>query len=207
LLSKSPQFAKKIEKNLSYAGLNSELRIISSLILRASRSMAPACFVTAIRSFAQQTGPALRQTSMNQFRRVPNRQSGFVLNLDAVRMTHPLRNHQPVDAIRRQILHVAIEQACAFAVQDPENAISIPNLRPLPQSVVCQRRRKRAADRDGLLAFSGSERQRRSLLDGYMEDLATDRIYRLMIAQRVRHSDSVEIQDESGLPISATRRN
>ena len=26
-----------------------------------------------------------------------------------------------------------------------------------------------------------------SLLDGYMEDLATDRIYRLMIAQRMRH--------------------
>ena len=26
-----------------------------------------------------------------------------------------------------------------------------------------------------------------SLLDGYMEDLATDRIYRLMIAQRVMH--------------------
>nr|MDP9107038.1 hypothetical protein [Candidatus Eremiobacteraeota bacterium] len=26
-----------------------------------------------------------------------------------------------------------------------------------------------------------------SLLDGYMEDLATDRIYRLMIAQRIRH--------------------
>jgi malate synthase len=26
-----------------------------------------------------------------------------------------------------------------------------------------------------------------SLLDGYMEDLATDRIYRLMIAQRVQH--------------------
>jgi len=28
-----------------------------------------------------------------------------------------------------------------------------------------------------------------SLLDGYMEDLATDRIYRLMIAQRIRHRD------------------
>src|SRR5687768_7963098 len=27
-----------------------------------------------------------------------------------------------------------------------------------------------------------------SLLDGYMEDLATDRIYRLMIAQRIRHA-------------------
>ena len=28
-----------------------------------------------------------------------------------------------------------------------------------------------------------------SLLDGYMEDLATDRIYRLMIAQRIRHGE------------------
>jgi malate synthase len=37
-----------------------------------------------------------------------------------------------------------------------------------------------------------------SLLDGYMEDLATDRIYRLMIAQRLNHSGSVEILDESG---------
>lgn len=34
-----------------------------------------------------------------------------------------------------------------------------------------------------------------SLLDGYMEDLATDRIYRLMIAQRVRHGmhDAAEV--------------
>lgn len=34
-----------------------------------------------------------------------------------------------------------------------------------------------------------------SLLDGYMEDLATDRIYRLMIAQRMKHSDAVPIFD------------
>ena len=33
-----------------------------------------------------------------------------------------------------------------------------------------------------------------SLLDGYMEDLATDRIYRLMIAQRVKHSEVVGIK-------------
>ena len=43
-----------------------------------------------------------------------------------------------------------------------------------------------------------------SLLDGYMEDLATDRIYRLMIAQRMKHSDKVEILGETGLPIRHT---
>ena len=36
--------------------------------------------------------------------------------------------------------------------------------------------------RDGVLSGKGA-----SLLDGYMEDLATDRIYRLMIAQRLRY--------------------
>jgi malate synthase len=36
--------------------------------------------------------------------------------------------------------------------------------------------------RHGVLEGRGA-----SLLDGYMEDLATDRIYRLMIAQRLRH--------------------
>ncbi|HEY6235045.1 MAG TPA: hypothetical protein VIW69_08120, partial [Candidatus Elarobacter sp.] len=36
--------------------------------------------------------------------------------------------------------------------------------------------------RHGYLSGRGA-----SLLDGYMEDLATDRIYRLMIAQRIRH--------------------
>jgi malate synthase len=39
--------------------------------------------------------------------------------------------------------------------------------------------------RNGVLNGKGA-----SLLDGYMEDLATDRIYRLMIAQRIRHGDS-----------------
>jgi malate synthase len=37
--------------------------------------------------------------------------------------------------------------------------------------------------RNGVLNGKGA-----SLLDGYMEDLATDRIYRLMLAQRVRHA-------------------
>ncbi|HEY6041976.1 MAG TPA: hypothetical protein VIX58_07585, partial [Anaerolineae bacterium] len=43
-----------------------------------------------------------------------------------------------------------------------------------------------------------------SLLDGYMEDLATDRIYRLMIAQRMRHAEEVEIVDEDGKPVVHT---
>ncbi|HKD91271.1 MAG TPA: hypothetical protein VKB56_05185, partial [Terriglobales bacterium] len=47
--------------------------------------------------------------------------------------------------------------------------------------------------RNGVLNGRGA-----NLLDGYMEDLATDRIYRLMIAQRMRHGDAVAIVDESG---------
>jgi malate synthase len=34
-----------------------------------------------------------------------------------------------------------------------------------------------------------------------MEDLATDRIYRLMIAQRLQHRDRVTILDEAGRPV------
>ena len=44
--------------------------------------------------------------------------------------------------------------------------------------------------RYGVLCGKGA-----SLIDGYMEDLATDRIYRLMIAQRIKHRRDVEITD------------
>jgi malate synthase len=44
--------------------------------------------------------------------------------------------------------------------------------------------------RNGVLNGKGA-----SLLDGYMEDLATDRIYRLMIAQRMRHGG---VKNEAG---------
>jgi malate synthase len=47
--------------------------------------------------------------------------------------------------------------------------------------------------RNGVLNGKGA-----SLLDGYMEDLATDRIYRLMIAQRMRHGG---VMDESGAEV------
>jgi len=42
------------------------------------------------------------------------------------------------------------------------------------------------------------------LLDGYMEDLATDRIYRLMIAQRMMHSEAIEILDDAGKAVRHT---
>ncbi len=78
-----------------------------------------------------------------------------------------------------------------------------PNLRPVPAGVGRQTLggtrsavRTVIRYRQGVLCGRGA-----SLLDGYMEDLATDRIYRLMIAQRVRHRDAVRIVDENGRPV------
>ena len=88
----------------------------------------------------------------------------------------------------------------------PKNPQIHPDLRPLP-SGVGQRTVKgtRAAVRtviryrNGVLNGRGA-----SLLDGYMEDLATDRIYRLMIAQRIRHANRVPILDEDGRAVTHT---
>jgi malate synthase len=88
----------------------------------------------------------------------------------------------------------------------PESRDTHPNLRPLPTGVGKRTLAgTRAAIRtviryrNGVLNGRGA-----SLLDGYMEDLATDRIYRLMIAQRLNHSSSVEILDENGAPVRHT---
>jgi malate synthase len=88
----------------------------------------------------------------------------------------------------------------------PANGNKHPDLRPLPTGVGKRTLAgTRAAIRtviryrNGVLNGKGA-----SLLDGYMEDLATDRIYRLMIAQRVKHSNSVEVVDDSGLRIRHT---
>jgi len=68
-----------------------------------------------------------------------------------------------------------------------------PDLRPVPKGVgEITENGTRAAIRtviryrNGVLNGKGA-----SLLDGYMEDLATDRIYRLMIAQRTKHCRDV----------------
>ena len=41
-------------------------------------------------------------------------------------------------------------------------------------------------------------------MDGYMEDLAADRIYRLMISQSTIHSDKVELDDGMGNRVAQT---
>lgn len=88
----------------------------------------------------------------------------------------------------------------------PKMASRYPNLRPLPTGVGTRTvNGTRAAVRTviryrhGVLSGRGA-----SLLDGYMEDLATDRIYRLMIAQRMRHRDFVRIEDSDGSALQHT---
>src|SRR6266403_224187 len=88
----------------------------------------------------------------------------------------------------------------------PANASTHPDLRPLPTGVGKRTLAgTRAAVRtviryrNGVLNGKGA-----SLLDGYMEDLATDRIYRLMISQRMKHSDKVAVLDEGGVPVLHT---
>src|ERR1700740_2615083 len=88
----------------------------------------------------------------------------------------------------------------------PANGGTHPDLRPLPTGVGKRTLAgTRAAVRtviryrNGVLNGRGA-----SLLDRYMEDLATDRIYRLMIAQRMKHSDTVEVLDENGQAVRHT---
>jgi malate synthase len=85
--------------------------------------------------------------------------------------------------------------------QRPKLATTHPDLRPTPGGVgKITLEGTRAAVRtviryrNGVLNGKGA-----SLLDGYMEDLATDRIYRLMIAQRVLHK--VKVQGDDGKPL------
>jgi malate synthase len=86
------------------------------------------------------------------------------------------------------------------------DAVRYPDLRPSPCGVGMHTLQgTRAAVRtviryrNGVLTGKGA-----SLLDGYMEDLATDRIYRLMIAQRILHRDIVKILDLEGQPVEHT---
>ena len=81
-----------------------------------------------------------------------------------------------------------------------------PDLRPTPAGVgritldgVRAAVRTVIRYRNGVLNGRGA-----SLLDGYMEDLATDRIYRLMIAQRTIHRDEVKLADGGGNPVALT---
>ncbi len=85
----------------------------------------------------------------------------------------------------------------------PPNVERYPDLRPAPTGVGARTiAGTRAAARtviryrNGVLNGNGA-----SLLDGYMEDLATDRIYRLMLAQRMRHRATVPVPGDDGQPV------
>ena len=86
----------------------------------------------------------------------------------------------------------------------PKNANSHPDLRPVPKGVgKTTLAGTRAAARTVIRYRNGALNGKgASLLDGYMEDLATDRIYRLMIAQRVRHK--VRVPGDNGNPVEHT---
>jgi malate synthase len=80
------------------------------------------------------------------------------------------------------------------------------DLRPLPlgvgtKTVLGTRTAVRTVIRyrNGVLHGKGA-----SLLDGYMEDLATDRIYRLMIAQRMRHGPAAGVTEGTESAIAHT---
>jgi malate synthase len=88
----------------------------------------------------------------------------------------------------------------------PVSSEAHPDLRPQPRGVGKRTLAgTRAAVRtviryrNGVLNGRGA-----SLLDGYMEDLATDRIYRLMIAQRMKHWRAMEILGEDGRAVPHT---
>ena len=88
----------------------------------------------------------------------------------------------------------------------PPGVERYPDLRPIPENVGRRtvdgtRAAVRTATRyrNGVLNGRGA-----SLLDGYMEDLATDRIYRLMIAQRMVHRDQTPVTDAEGREVPHT---
>jgi malate synthase len=88
----------------------------------------------------------------------------------------------------------------------PAMVARYPDLRPVPAGVGSHTvAGSRAAARVtiqyrfGVLSGRGA-----SLIEGYMEDLATDRIYRLMLAQRVLHRGRVPVADDDGRPVEHT---
>ncbi|MEK7331176.1 MAG: hypothetical protein AAB113_10275 [Candidatus Eisenbacteria bacterium] len=88
----------------------------------------------------------------------------------------------------------------------PPGVERYPDLRPVPAGVG---RRSlegtRAAVRTVIRYRNGVLNSRgASLLDGYMEDLATDRIYRLMIAQRMVSRDVAPVLDGSSAAVAHT---
>jgi malate synthase len=119
-----------------------------------------------------------------------------VMGFDGAWTGHPDQNQIAVDQF-------PVPNQISFRRPEIER---YPDLRPAPtgvgQRTIAGTRaavRTVIRYRNGVLNGKGA-----SLLDGYMEDLATDRIYRLMLAQRLQHSSKVPIVDEQGNAVKHT---
>ena len=53
----------------------------------------------------------------DEFGRMQHRPPVLVHDAHGISMTHSLRDHQSVDAVRREIFHVAVEKACTAAAE------------------------------------------------------------------------------------------
>ncbi|MBO0861481.1 MAG: hypothetical protein J2P21_23920 [Chloracidobacterium sp.] len=124
----------------------------------------------------------------------------------------PDRNTIPHDPpflrnLRQSLLELCHRRGILAAFYpNRENAEPRPDLRPAPRAigrltVAGTRAAARAVIRYRANYLRGKGA---SLLDGYMEDLATDRVHRLMIAQRMLHQDAAPITDEDGRPVRHT---
>ncbi|HEY8462306.1 MAG TPA: hypothetical protein VIM99_18100 [Blastocatellia bacterium] len=129
----------------------------------------------------------------------------------------PDRNSIPPDApflrnlrqLMSEICHrrgiVAVNEAAGelTALSDAERR---PDLRPAPRDMGrLTLAGTRAAARAVIRYRANYLRGKGSiLLDGCAEDLATDRVYRLMIAQRMLHRNAVTVIDEAGQPVAHT---
>lgn len=82
----------------------------------------------------------------------------------------------------------------------PTNAERYPDLRPIPLGIGTKtvKGSKAAARVTILYRYGVLKGKGASLIDGYMEDLATDRIYRLMLTQRCMHWQKVPILSDNG---------
>src|ERR1022692_3139792 len=58
----------------------------------------------------------------NEFGRMQHRPPVLVYDAHGIAMAHSLRDHQSVDAVCREIFHVAVEKACSAAA---ENSLAI----------------------------------------------------------------------------------
>jgi malate synthase len=77
-----------------------------------------------------------------------------------------------------------------------------PDLRPVPHGVGARTAEGTRVAVSAMIRYRNGVLNGRgaSLLDGCMEDLATDRINRLMIAQRIRHRRAAEVMNGGGKP-------